>query len=119
MLLDLLQYITISSVPLLLLQGLLSLQVLLTVVCIVVRHVTVAPSSFLLIAVAKVDNLPQAGATLLTIHGCGTYPAPFGILFNWLHNAWTLFPTASSPLFVIYRLMLSPLVCLLLIPQFV
>ena len=54
MLLDLL-YI-ISSVPLL--QGLLRVQVLLTVVFIVVLHVTVALSSLLPIAVAKVDSLP-------------------------------------------------------------
>ena len=81
MLLDLLQYV-MSSVPLPLLQGLLRVQVLLTVVFIVVLHVTVAPSSLLPIAVAKIDSLPQAGATLLTMHGCGTYPAPFGTLCN-------------------------------------
>ena len=66
MLLDLLQYV-ISSVPLLLLQGLLLVQVLLTVVFIVVLDMTEAPSSFL-IAVAEVHSLPQLGTTLLTMH---------------------------------------------------
>ena len=80
MLLDLLQNV-ISSVPLLLLQGLLLVHVLLTVVFIVVLDMTEVPSS-LLIAVAEVHSLPQLGATLLTMHGRRTWMTPFGILCN-------------------------------------
>ena len=77
MLLDLLQYII--SDPLL--QGLLCVQVLLTVVFIVVLDMTDAPFS-IIIAVAKVDSLSQLGTTLLTMHGCGTCLAPFGTVCN-------------------------------------
>ena len=86
MLLDLLQYYSVrcgvsSLLPLLLQQGLLN-QVLFGEDFIVVLDVTEAPSSLLLSDVAKVDNFPLVGATLLTMHGSGTYPAPFGTLCN-------------------------------------
>ena len=80
MLLDLLQYV-ISSVPLLLLQGLLLVQAFLTVIFIVILDMTKAPSS-LLIDVAGVDSLSQLGATILTMHGRSTWTTPFSILCN-------------------------------------
>ena len=76
---DLLQYAI--RVPLLLLQSLLHVQVKLGVEFIVVLDVTDAPSSTL-ITVAKVNSLLQLGTTLLTMHGCGTCPAPFGTIYN-------------------------------------
>ena len=79
MLLDLLQYVI--RVSLLLLQSLLYVQVQLAVEFIAVLDVADA-SSFFLITVAKADSLPQLGATLLTMHGCGTCPAPFGTVCN-------------------------------------
>ena len=77
MLLDLLQYFI--TVPLL--QGFLPVQVLRAVEFIVILDMTEAPSS-VLIAVAKVDSIPQLGNALLTIHGCGTCLPPFGTLWN-------------------------------------
>ena len=79
MFLDLLQYVI--RVPLLLLQGLLLVQVILTVVFIVVLDMTKAHSS-LLIAVVEVHSLPQLGATLLTMHDHITCTTPLGTLFN-------------------------------------
>ena len=94
MLLYLLQYVI--RLPLLLFQGLLRIQVLLTVVFFVVLDVIVAPSS-ILIVVAKVDSLPQLGATLLTVHGCGTCPAPFWYPLQSTGQCLDTFPIHIGP----------------------